>query len=126
MKQVPIIVIALVLPLICPVTADAGVGEKEEGPQATLEHLCGASLSIEVFEIEVLSNGCTEVEDFVFVIERAGASEFDVQVIRVVPDRCDGFGRTVTLRFDRESLGLDGVDVVNLQNPMCGFCPDHW
>ena len=127
MKPVFSYAVALVLMIGGVHVAMAGSGgESNELPQPRIEHVCGTSLQFETFEIDVLSNGCTKEEDFIFIVERAGPREFDVQVIRVVPDICYGPSRTVTLSFDRESLGLDGVDVVNLQNPMCGYCPDRW
>ena len=126
LRQIPGIAAALFVTLAGLGTAVAGTRGGEGGSQAEEEQLCGAATYPGSFAIEVVSTGCTEADDFVFVIERAGESEFDLQVIRIVSDPCDGFERTIRLEFDRQSLGLDGDDVINLRNSLRGECPARW
>lgn len=126
MKSTTLIALVLLVLLGCFGSTLAGASDEEPPPFTDSERLCGASIWPETFYVDVMSNGCTEAGDFVFVTERAGQSEADLLIVRIRPDYCRGMVRRVTLEFNRKVLGLDGYDTINLQNPLSGYCPARW
>lgn len=107
-------------------TVSAGLSDGGQGQQAQVESICGAAIYPDALFVEVVSTGCTQPADFVFVIERGGLLEMDVQMLRINADLCDSFSRTVTLRFGRDELGLDEIDTMNFLNSWRGDCPERW
>lgn len=118
----------LIATLFLVILGGAGIvlGEAPRGDSnhhAVREQICGVVLLDDSLEVDVVSSGCTDVDDFCWVIEWAEPSEATAQMIRIVPDNCDSVEHTVTLVFDRTDLGLNEIGTLNIQNLLRSVCP---
>jgi hypothetical protein len=75
------------------------------GETAALEPLKKVSADSNGLTIEVVSNGCTRREDFVFYLDRLGG-EPAIAFARKRLDACHGPSSTVVLAFAYAELGL--------------------
>ena len=78
-------------------------------PTAQEEVLHGISVEKETIAIDVTSTGCTENDDFRFLIKQKGKTRTEVTVIRIEPDPCDAVAHRVILQFSRKDVRLDTV-----------------
>lgn len=102
------------------VIVDADVRESDWG-RGGFGYLYGAEVSERDSEVTIIarSNGCTQKEDFDFVVRDRGDDEFDVGFRRDRPDNCKALvpdGRRMTWSF--AELGIPRNARVMILNPV--------
>ncbi len=103
------------------VIVDADVRESDWGAHGDFGYLYGAEVNGRDAEVTITarSNGCTQKEDFDFVVRDRGDDEFDLGFRRDRPDNCKALvpdGRRMTWSF--AELGLPRQARVMILNPV--------
>jgi hypothetical protein len=99
----------------------ADVSDADWGTRGDFGYLYGAEVSARDPEITIIasSNGCTQKEDFDFVVRNRGDDEFGVGFRRDRPDNCKALmpeGRRMTWTF--AELGIPRNARVLILNPV--------
>lgn len=103
------------------VIVDADVRESDWGARGDFGYLYGAEVGGRDPEITIIarSNGCTQKQDFDFVVRDRGDDEFDIGFRRERQDNCKALvpeGRRMTWSF--AELGLPRQARVMILNPV--------
>jgi hypothetical protein len=103
------------------VIVDADVRDSDWGARGDFGYLYGAEVSGRDPEITIIarSNGCTQKEDFDFVVRNRGDDEFDIGFRRDRQDNCKALvpeGRRMTWSF--AELGIPRQARVMILNPV--------
>ncbi len=69
-------------------------------------------------EVEVLSTGCTRVEDFKLVVGRPSSNRQTLSIIRTKPDLCEVVSHPKTLEFETTALANANSTPIQILNPL--------
>jgi len=83
--------------------------------------LHGVTLTDETLTIEVTDCGCTDTDDFSFLVENVPQGTREVTVLRLTPDWCEAVPRLVQFQYDRKGRLRKGSFV--LRNELRPFDP---
>lgn len=86
---------------------------------AEIETLHGISVTSRYCTIFVTSNGCTQKEDFVTLLQKSEPPV--VTFVRLEPDLCKAAPRPTEIRFSLSEVGADTFAVANLLTPAPGY-----
>ena len=105
----------LVVAVLTLISASLFFTASASAAEAEIEHLHGLEVTQRCATIFVTSNGCTQKEDFIPVLQKTEPPV--VTFIRLKPDYCKAASRLVPIRFSLEEVGAQTFNINNILTP---------